>query len=136
MQKIIEKVIESKNYELSDMLRKIDTLWVQGSIDDTARKTLSDKARNNAITQNSVDILAKLEEMDMRLKVLEKAAAGTGEETPEETIPAEYIPGKWYYDGDRVSFEGKIYECSCEKDLVCIWSPAEYPVFWNEVVEV
>lgn len=135
MQRIIATVIESKNYELSDILKKIDILWVQGKINDTAKKELSEKARKNANTQNSVDILAKLEEMDMRIKALEKVVADK-EESPEQTAPAEYVAGKWYYDGDRVSFEGKIYECTCEKDLVCIWSPSEYPVFWNEVVEM
>ena len=45
MQKIIENVIDSKNYELSDMLKKIDTLWLQGSITDEVRTRLSEKAR-------------------------------------------------------------------------------------------
>lgn len=48
MQKIIEEVIESKNYELPDMLKKIDTLWLQGSITDEVRTRLSEKARVNA----------------------------------------------------------------------------------------
>lgn len=136
MQKIIEKVIESKNFELSDMLRKIDTLWVQGKIDDGARKTLSDKARNNATAGQGIDVLAKLEELDKRIKALEEANTVPDTEEPTETIYPDYTVGKWYYAGDRVSFEGKVYECIAPDGVVCTWSPFEYPVYWNEFVEV
>lgn len=133
MQKIIEKVIESKNYELSDMLRKIDTLWVQGSIDDSMRKSLSDKARNNANTQNSLNIIQKLEEIDRRLKALEEANADTETEEPTETIYPEFVVGKWYYSGNKISFEGKNYECVAPENVACVWSPSEYPTYWEEL---
>lgn len=136
MQKIIEKVIESRNFELSDMLKKIDTLWVQGKIDDAARKTLSDKARSNATAGQGIDILAKLEEMDKRIKALEEANENTvpDAEEPTETIYPDYTAGKWYYAGDRVAFEGKVYECIAPEGVVCTWSPSEYPVYWQEVL--
>lgn len=132
MQKIIEKVIESKNYELSDMLRKIDTLWVQGKIDDSARKSLSDKARSNATAGQGIDILAKLEEMDKRIKALEEAKAEP--EEPTETNYPEYVVGKWYYAGDKISFEGKNYNCIAPEGAVCTWNPTEYPPYWEEIV--
>lgn len=133
MQKIIEKVIESKNYELSDMLKKIDTLWVQGSIDDTVRKSLSDKARNNANVQNSLNIILKLEEIDRRLKALEEAKTET--EEPTETTYPEFVVGKWYYTGDRITFDGKSYECIAPENVTCVWSPVDYPTYWEEVIE-
>ena len=135
MQKVIEKVIESKNYELSDMLKKIDTLWVQGSIDDAVRKSLSDRARNNANIKNSMDILSKLEELDKRVKALEDAQASTETEEPSETTYPEYTAGKWYYAGDKVTFEGTVYECIAPEGAVCTWSPTEYPAYWKEVEE-
>ena len=73
MKNVIKKVIESKNYELSDMLKKIDTLWVQGSITEDVKYELSAMARNNASMQNSIDVLSKLEELDKRVKALEDA---------------------------------------------------------------
>ena len=133
MQKIIEKVIESKNYELSDMLKKIDTLWVQGSIDEEAKKKLSDKARSNANVQNSLNIIQKLEEIDRRLKALEEANAGTETEEPTETIYPEFVVGKWYYAGDRITFEGKSYECIAPENVPCVWSPLDYPTYWEEL---
>lgn len=138
MRNVIEKVIESKNYELSDMLKKIDTLWVQGSITEEAKKNLSDKARANASTQNSIDVLSKLEELDRRVKELENVVANMETKEPEEepaetTYPA-YQVGKWYYNGDVVMFEGKAYKCIAPDKQVCTWSPTEYPVYW-EVTE-
>lgn len=129
MQKIIEKVIESKNFELSDMLKKIDTLWVQGSIDDAMRKILSDKARNNATLEKSFDILAKLEELDKRVKALENSQVPT---EPTESYE-EYVVGKWYYNGNRVMFDGKAYECIAPENVACVWNPSEYPAYWEEI---
>lgn len=129
MQNIIDKVIESKNFELSDMLKKIDTLWVQGSINEETKKRLADKARNNANVQNSFDIVAKLEELDKRVKALENSAEPT---EPTEEVE-EYVAGKWYYNGNKVKFEGKVYVCISPEGVVCVWSPAEYPTFWKLV---
>ena len=128
MQKIIEKVIESKNFELNDMLRKIDTLWVQGSINEETRKMLSDKARNNATLDKSFDILSKLEELDKRLKALENKGAEETEETYEE-----FVAGKWYYNGNKISFEGKNYVCIAPDGATCVWNPTDYPAYWEEV---
>ena len=151
MQKIIEKVIDSKNFELSDMLKKIDTLWVQGSIDEATRKILMDKARNNANVQNSLDVLSKLEEIDKRMKALEEldkrvkaleeASVKNEVETEEPAEPMEptetsypaFVVGKWYYAGDRINFEGKNYECIAPENVVCVWSPADYPAYWQEL---
>lgn len=128
MQKIIEKVIETKNFELSDMLRKIDTLWVQGSINEETRKMLSDKARNNATLDKSFDILSKLEELDKRLKALENKGTEETEETYEE-----FVAGKWYYNGNKISFEGKNYVCIAPDGATCVWNPTDYPAYWEEV---
>ncbi len=134
MQKIIEKVIESRNYELSDILKKIDTLWVQGSITEDAKKVLADKARNNANMQNSMDILAKLEELDKRVKALEDAQASTETEEPTEETYPEYEVGKWYYNGDKATENGKVYVCTAPEGVPCVWSPSEYPAYWEEYV--
>ena len=132
MQNIIEKVIDSKNFELSDMLKKIDTLWVQGSINEETKKRLADKARNNANVQNSFDIVAKLEELDKRIKALEEAGTNIETEEPTESYE-EYKVGIWYYNGNKVSFDGKNYNCIAPEGVVCVWSPTEYPAYWEEI---
>ena len=135
MQKIIENVIDSKNYELSDMLKKIDTLWLQGSITDEVRTRLSEKARANANVQNSLNILLKLEELDKRVKALEESQnsteSDTGIEEPTETIYPEFESGKWYYAGDKISFDGSNYVCIAPDGATCVWNPTEYPAYWE-----
>jgi hypothetical protein len=142
MYTITKNVIESGNYELSDMLKKLDTLWVQGSITDAEREELMALAREKANVQNSMDVIAKLEELDKRVKALEDAEknSDTSEseeetETVEPTEPTypEYTAGKWYYSGDKVSFGGKVYECIAPEGVVCVWSPSEYSAYWEEL---
>ena len=135
MYAVIKNVIVSRNYELADMLTKIDTLWVQGSITEEERAELIDLARQNAEVQQSIDVMLKLEELDKRVKALEDAKADNSEEAeePEEATYPEYVAGKWYYNGDKVTFEGKAYECIAHEGAVCTWSPSEYPAYWQEV---
>ena len=138
MKNIIRNVITSRNYELSGMLKKIDTLWVQGSLSDEEREELIALARENAEVQQSIDVMRKLEEMDKRIKALEDAKADDSEEEteeeteePTETTYPEYVAGKWYYNGDVVLFEGKAYKCIAPEGAVCTWSPSDYPVYWE-----
>lgn len=42
--------------------------------------------------------------------------------------------GKWYYNGDKITFEGVKYKCIAPDGVVCMWSPKEYPVYWELVV--
>ena len=53
MYDIIKSVIESKRYELTNMLTKIDTIWVQGDLTDEQRTELIALAQQNAQPENS-----------------------------------------------------------------------------------
>lgn len=129
MYNLAKKVIESKNFELSAFLKKIDVLWVQGNIADSEREDLIALARKYADVQNSIDVLTKLEDLDKRVKALEEAKADAP--TTEEVEP--YTVGKWYYNGDKVTFEGSVYECTAPVGFPCTWSPSEYPAYWQNV---
>ena len=48
MYEIVKNVIESGQYELTDMLKKIDTIWLQGTLDDDQRTELIELARSRA----------------------------------------------------------------------------------------
>ncbi len=135
MKNVVKKVIESKNYELSDMLKKIDTLWVQGSITEDVKNELSVMARNNASMQNSIDVLSKLEEFNKRLAALEKEVKTLkGDETVTEEDVPQFEIGKWYYTGDKVLFEGNTYVCTAPEDVACVWSPKDYPEYWEQLL--
>ncbi len=144
MKNVIRKVIESKNYELSDMLKKIDTLWVQGNITEDEKNEFSTMARSNASMQNSLNVISQLEELNKRLVALEKELKSLGEEvkalkgdeteTETEKIVPQFETGKWYYSGDKVSFEGNTYLCTAPEDVACVWSPKDYPQYWEQLL--
>lgn len=128
MYDVIKDVINTRRYVLADMLHKIDTLWAQGDIDDDQRTELIALAQGNADTAQEVNMLEKLEELEQRVKALE-----TGSTEPGEAYP-DYVVGKWYYSGDKITFEGGKYKCIAPDGVVCVWSPKEYPVYWELVV--
>lgn len=136
MYNIIKSVIATKRYDLADMLKKIDTLWIQGSITEAQREELIGATQGNAKAENSIDVLNKLAELDKRISALEAARNDSAEEPTEGeeiviTYP-DYEANKWYYNGDVVNFEGINYVCTAPIGSVCVWSPVDYPAYWSE----
>lgn len=129
MYTIIKSVISNGLYSLADMLKKIDTQWVQGNITDTEREELIALAREKADMRNSIDVMTKLEDLDKRVRELENAKVID----PETEEYPEYEVGKWYYAGNKVTFNGEHYECIAPEGQVCNWSPEEYPSYWQEI---
>ena len=138
MYNIIKNVLNSGGFELSDIKKKIDTFWLKGNITDEQRNELHKLAEDGANVQNSVDMLQKLADLEMRIKALEEGRTDTeaGDEQDEpgetETIP-EFAVGKWYYAGDKIKYNGAVYKCTAPDGVVCVWSPSDYPAYWNEV---
>lgn len=130
---IIRSAIETGSYDLSSMLETIAYHQAHGDMTLEEMEELTGKARENAKTQYKEDdittILLQLHDLDERVKALEE-----GDEPAPKEYP-EYVVGKWYYNGNGVTFEGKKYDCIAPEGVVCVWSPAEYPTYWQEVVE-
>ena len=138
MYAIIKSVINSGNYELVDMLSKIDTMWVQGSITDEQREELTSLARDKATPeatyaplQEQVDALAeRLDALTARVTAIE---AGTPAEPPAEPDewPA-YVQPTGAHDaygvGDKITYNGQHYVCRMDG---CVWSPDAYPDGWE-----
>lgn len=132
MYELIKKVIESKRFELVDILKKIDIRWLEGDLTDEQREYLTSLAREKANPSDSIDVLKKLEEIDGRVRVLEKKY----ESQPDGTEEYEkYVVGKWYRKGDKIIFKDKKYECTAPEGVVCTWNPEEYPAYWKELTE-
>lgn len=129
MYEIIKNVIDNKIFNLPDILKKIDAAWTKSDLTDGQKDELYTLARENADAQISMDVYAKLEELDRRITALE--TSDTSPETPGENIE-EYIAGKWYYNGNKVRFNGEVYICTAPVGTVCVWSPAEYPAYWSK----
>ncbi len=132
MYELIKKVIESKRFELVDILKKIDIRWLEGELTDEQREFLAALAREKANPADSIDVLEKLKEMDERVRVLEKKYESQPEGTEE---CEEYVAGKWYYKDNKITFKGKKYVCTAPDGVVCTWNPDEYPAYWKEVTE-
>ncbi len=138
MKNIFKSAITRGGYDLPEMLKKIDQYHVAGQLTDQEKDELYLQARAGADPTVNLDLLHKvLELMDQvqqlqdRVAKLEKGNTD-GEEQPEEVLPpADYVIGKWYRRGDRVTFDGRAYTCTAPEGMVCTWSPAEYPAYWE-----
>lgn len=133
MKTIFEEVINRGMFDLTDLLKKIDTFNIEGKLTDEERNELYVKAREAADVANSADVIAKLIELEQRVIKLESASADNDTTTGETTVD-EYVVGKWYYNGDKVMFEGTEYTCIAPETTVCTWSPTEYPAYWDKVI--
>lgn len=129
MYNIIKTVIASGNFELTDIIRKIDTVWLEGKITDEEKAELVGMAQGKANPQHSMDLVAKVADLEKRVKTLETQTP-TEPEYEEEYPPFE--EGKWYYNGDKISFEGNNYVCIAPDGVVCVWSPSAYPTYWEK----
>ena len=129
MKTIFENVIARGDYDLAELLKKIDGYHISGRLSDDERDELYEKARTGANPAESVDVLAKIAELERRVKALEEGQdSGTGS----TDVPDEYVVGKWYYKDDKVMYDGKKYTCTAPDGVVCVWSPAEYPAYWAQ----
>lgn len=133
MKNVFKTAIERGGYDLSRMLKNIDTYHIECTLTDADREELYALAREGAKPENSADILTKLAEHDKEIAELKKllAAGNFGDAGAAEETVEEYVPGKWYYNGNKCRFEGKTYICTAPDGVVCVWSPAEYPAYWE-----
>ena len=138
MYQIIKDVIKSGRYELADILRKIDTLWVQGDLTDDQRGELVELARDNADPAASyAPLQEQIEQTFAAIKALEERVAKLeAGETPEPAPEPEEWP-EWvqptgahdaYSTGDKVTFNGKHYTSLIDGN---VWSPDTYPAGWE-----
>lgn len=143
MYEIIKSVIQSKDYELRDMLYKINKMYIESAITEAQKTELDELARTNAIAENSYatakeqieNIYKELDELKSRVSVLENNESTEEPSEPVEEYP-EYVKPSGAHDayntGDKITFEGKKYICKMDG---CVWSPEEYPQGWEKVKE-
>lgn len=138
MHDTIKDVINSGRYELNDMLHKIDTLWVQGDLDDDQRDELVELARENATPeqtyapiQEQIDqAFAQISALDTRIKALEAGGSEPTDPEPEEWPEWVQPTGAHnaYSNGDKITYNGKHYISTMDGN---VWSPDAYPAGWQ-----
>ena len=144
MYDIIKNVIESRAYELVDMLKKINTVWIESNITDEQKQELDELARTNAKAENSYaplqeqvnDLYSKYDELKQEIAELK------GEDTEEPSEPVEvneypeYIQPTGAHDAYNIgmgcTFNGEKYICLING---CVWDPITYPAGWQKVTE-
>lgn len=146
MYEVFKSVITSGNYELSDMLTKIDTIWIQGQIADEQRTELLNLARQyanpeqsyaplqnqvDALFNNVLELYGKVIDLESRVTTLE---GGEPEPTPKPEEYPEYVQPTGahdaYHNGDKITYNGKKYVCQMDG---CVWTPDAYPAGWQLV---
>ena len=71
MKTIIENIILSGRYELSDILKKIDTLWIQGDLTEEEKDALVTLAREKATPENSyAPLQEQIDDLFEKMKIL------------------------------------------------------------------
>ncbi len=161
MYDVIKNVIESGRYELNDMLKKIDTIWIQGDITEEQKKELvmvaqanADPSQSNAPLQEQIEEISKkqiaLAETVRALsamvqKIKETVESGgtvvpEPEPQPQEEYPAwepyNGIPPVKYQVGSKVSHNGKKWESMVANN---VWEPGAFGVdesIWKEIVQI
>lgn len=142
MYSIIKQVIESKNFELTSILRKINTLYAEDELNDEQREELRESAQTNAKAENSYAPLQnQIDALFENVKELaqEIAALKNGGVAPEEPTE-EYAPyvqptgaHDAYNTGDKMTYtDGNKYICQMDG---CVWGPDTYPQGWKLVKE-
>lgn len=141
MYSTIKGVIDSKRYELNDILTKIDTIWLQGGITDEEKTELVSLARKNAQPESTyAPLQEQIEKAFSHITALaERVTAleqGGGEEPEPGDEWPEYVQPTGahdaYYNGDKVTWNGKHYICIAPDGAACVWNPDAYPAYWQE----
>ena len=144
MYEIIKSVIESKDYELKDILYKINKMWIESAITEDEKTELDNLARENAKAENSYaplqeqieNIYSELANIKSRLNNLEQGEQEEPTEPSETDEYPQYVQPTGAHDaykiGDKITYNGKKYTCKIDN---CVWTPDAYPQGWEEVVE-
>lgn len=159
MYEIFKNVINSKEYSLEDVLKKIDTKWAQSELTDEQRDELIALAQANADPENSNAPLQKqIEEIAKQVIALQETIANLSatvqkiketvesggtivpepEPTPQEEYPAwepyNGIPPVKYQTGSKCTHNGKKWESVVDNN---IWEPGAFGVgaeIWREII--
>lgn len=143
MYEIIKNVIEAGNYELVNMLKKINTVWIESNIKDEQKQELDELARTNATAENSYaplqeqinDLYNKYDELKQEIAELKGEGTEEPTESGEDKFPEFVQPTgahDCYNEGMGCTFNGEKYICLING---CVWDPITYPAGWRKVTE-
>lgn len=151
---IFKNVIETSDFDLRDILNKIEESYIKSSLSKEEQTELEEMARQHAKPENSYaslqsqidDLAQKIEELQVTINanaqgmsaIKEAVEQLGGVVTPPAEQPTEEYPEykqptgahDAYKIGDKITYNGKHYECIFNG---CVWTPDDYPQGWKEV---
>ncbi len=129
MKNVFKSVIEKGDYDLTALLKKIDTFYIEGRLTEKEREELYSLARKSPEAQYNYKIEIE--------KIWEAVRALQGKETTEgdTNTPDEFKQPTGahnaYMKGATVVYNGNTYKSLIDNN---VWSPDTYPNGW-EVIE-
>lgn len=121
------ELISSLQYDLEDVLHRIDVMYAAGRLTDDERTALYALARENAKAE--YDYAAEIEAIWAAIRELQASIGGSSEES--DDWPAYQQPTgahDAYNVGDKITYNGKHYVCKMNG---CVWTPDAYPAGWE-----
>ena len=152
---IFKNVIETSDFDLRDILNKIEESYIKSSLSKEEQEELEEMARQHAKPENSYaslqsqidDLAQKIKELQVTINANAQGMSAIKEAveklggviTPPAEQPTEEYPEykqptgahDAYKIGDKITFKGNKYVCQMDN---CVWSPTEYPTGWKKVV--
>ena len=156
MYEIFKNILNERDYELVDILDKIDEYYIKSKLSKEQKEELEEEARQNANPENSYadfqkqidDLAEKIKELQVTvnanaqgMSAIKEAVEKLGgvitpSEKPTEDEYPEYVQPTGAHDaykvGDKITYNGKHYECIYNG---CVWTPDAYPAGWKEIKE-
>lgn len=124
MKTIIENVIKKGEYDLGELLSKIDIFFAEGKLTAEEREELYALARVKPAAQYNVN--AEIEKLWLAVKALQ--GGSTTSKAKDFVQPTGAHDA--YNKGDKVIFEKKTYVSTIDGN---VWSPSVYPAGWEVV---
>lgn len=125
------ELIGGRQYDLEDVLHRIDVMYAAGRLTDEERTELYALARENAKAE--YDYAAEIEAIWAAIRALQASVGESSEEAdewPEYQQPTGAHDA--YYTGNKITSNGKRYICKIDG---CVWPPDVYPSAWEEVTD-
>ena len=133
------ELINERQYDLEDVLHRIDVMYAAGRLTDEERTELYAYAREHAKSQ--YDYSKEIESLWTAVRdIRDRLTALEGESTEEPEEPTDEWPEfkqptgahDAYYPGDKITSNGKRYICKIDG---CVRPPDVYPSAWEEVTD-
>ena len=148
MYDIIKNVILNENFDLKWIILNIKKNCARGDITDDQEEELIVLAQRYAKPENSYaplqnqidDLYKKIQAINDDIAKLSDRVLSIEKGEPQELVEPEppvedEYPEDAYHRGDKITFNGKKYECIAPEGVAVVWDPVTYPAYWQEVIE-